>query len=221
MPIEAVIFDMDGILVESEAYWEQARVDFAAQRGKVWSAADQHLAMGRSTVGWAQVMQERLSLDMPLEDIIKEMKQRVMAKYDERLPERAGALACVERMASRYRVGLASGSPTELIEHVMQLTGLDKVFEVIVYGDTVPNGKPAPDIYLVALERMGVRPENALGIEDSGNGVRSLKAAGMLAIASPSEGFTLSDEVRALADVEVAHMDDITLALVERLSNQS
>lgn len=216
--IEAVIFDMDGVLVESEAYWEQARIDFAESRGLTWTAADQHEAMGRSTVGWAKVMQERLKLDMSIDDIIAEMKQRVKDKYAERMPERPGALAAVDRMKANYRVALASGSPTEIIQHVMKLTGLDQIFEVMIFGDTIPNGKPAPDIYLEACKQLGVNPVNCVGIEDSSNGVRSLKAANMIAIAAPSEGFSLSQEIIDLADTEIVHMDEITVELVEKLA---
>lgn len=218
MPIQAVIFDMEGVLMDSEGYWTKAREGFAQAVGKVWTMDDQRAAMGRNTTDWARVMQQRLSLDMPIEQIIQDVIRRVLAQYDERLPAREGALGAVQRLASRYPVGLASGSPTEVIDHVMHQTGLDKVFRVIVKGDTIPNGKPAPDIYLEALRQIKVAPEQAAGIEDSSNGIRSLHNARMFIIAAPSPGFALPAEVEALAHCLISHMDEITLELIAGLA---
>jgi HAD superfamily hydrolase (TIGR01509 family) len=221
MTVEAVIFDMDGVIVDSEVYWAQSRVEFAAARGKQWTDADQHLAMGRSTVEWAQVMQERLGLSETVETIISEMKARVNAHYEERLPVRPGALEAIQLAAEHFRVGLASGSPTEIIQNVMRLTGLDRVFEVIIYGDSIPNGKPAPDIYLEALRQLNVPAGISLGIEDSGNGIRALKAAGMYAIAAPSPGFALPDEILTLADASIASLEEFSLELIAHITTHS
>lgn len=218
MPIEAVIFDMDGVLVDSEVYWHLSREEFARSRGKVWTDADQRVAMGRSTVGWAQVMKERLQLTEPVEDIIAEMKQRVMAHYDERLPLREGAIEAVKLSAASFKCALASGSPTDIIQHVMELSGLDRVFQTIVYGDDFPNGKPAPDIYIAATERLGVRAENAVGVEDSSNGIRSLKAAGMRIVAAPSPGFPLSPDILAMCDAHILSLTEFTLPLIRSMN---
>ena len=123
MPIEAVIFDMDGVLVDSEVYWDKARVEFARDRGLTWTDDFQRLAMGRSTVGWARVMQEKLALDESTDAIIAEMKARVIALYEARMPTRPGALESVVHMNEHFRVGLASGSPTEIIKAVLRITG--------------------------------------------------------------------------------------------------
>lgn len=220
MSIKAVIFDMDGVLVDSEVYWHLSRVEFARARGKAWTDADQRIAMGRSTVGWAQVMKERLALPESVEEIIVEMKQRVMAHYDERLPLRDGAVEAVRMSAANFKCALASGSPTDIIQHVMKLSGLDQVFEAIVYGDDFPNGKPAPDIYLAALDRLGVNAEDAVGIEDSSNGIRSLKAAGMRAVAAPSPGFPLSPEIVALCDAHIDSLTKFTLGLIRSIESR-
>jgi mannitol-1-/sugar-/sorbitol-6-/2-deoxyglucose-6-phosphatase len=220
MSIEAIIFDMDGVLVDSEPYWTIAREAFAAARGKVWTDALQRQAMGRSTVEWAHVMQENLELSESLEAIIDEMMGRVIAQYEEKLPERPGAIASVKRMATKYRVALASGSPTSIIQRIMQLTGLDQVFEVTVYGDTIPNGKPAPDIYIEGLRRMGVLPSASLGIEDSANGIRSLRAAGMRIIAAPSPAFPLGTELLAMADAHIISLEDLSLELIAEIDSR-
>ena len=221
MPIEAIIYDMDGVLVDSEVYWDKSRVEFARDRGKVWTDKFQRLAMGRSTVGWARVMQEKLALDESIDQIIAEMKARVIAHYEERMPTRPGALESVARMNEHFRVGLASGSPTDIIKAVLSITGLNQIFEVMIYGDEVPRGKPAPDIYLEALQALKVAPGNSLGIEDSANGLRSLKAAGMVAVAAPSPEYPLPEDVLALADAHITTLEDFTVALVRRIERKS
>ena len=217
MRIEAVIFDMDGVLVDSEVYWDKSRVEFARDRDKTWTDEYQRLAMGRSTVGWATVMQENLQLDESIDDIIAEMKGRVIAHYERRMPTRPGAIESVHRMKQHFRVGLASGSPTEIIKAVLRITGLDQVFEVMIYGDDVPRGKPAPDIYLEAMARLGVSHHVTVGIEDSANGLRSLKAAGMAAVAAPSPDFPLPPEILALADAHIDTLEAFDLSLIRRV----
>lgn len=217
MRIEAVIFDMDGVLVDSEVYWDKSRVEFARDRGKTWTDEYQRLAMGRSTVGWATVMQEKLQLDESIDDIIAEMKGRVIAHYERRMPTRPGAIESVHRMKQHFRVGLASGSPTEIIKAVLRITGLDQVFEVMIYGDDIPRGKPAPDIYLEAMARLGVSHHVTVGIEDSANGLRSLKAAGMAAVAAPSPDFPLPPEILVLADAHIDTLEAFDLSLIRRV----
>lgn len=217
MPIEAVVFDMEGVLMDSEGYWKIARENFSRDIGKTWTMDDQRATMGRNTTEWAQVMKDRLSLDLDLDDIISDVIRRVLAQYDERLPIRAGAVEAVKRMAARYRVALASGSPTSVIDYAMKNTGLDVYLEIRVYGDNILNGKPAPDIYLEALRLLDVTPERAAGIEDSSNGIRALHNAGMKVIAAPSEGFDLAPDVLSLANRAISHMDEITVELVEQL----
>lgn len=215
--IEAIIFDMDGVLVDSEVYWHKSREEFARERGKAWTDADQRVAMGRSTIGWAQVMKERLALDESLDEIMREMKARVMAHFDVHLPLRPGAVEAVHLAAAHFKCALASGSPTEIIQHVMELSGLNQIFEAMVYGDDIPNGKPAPDIYLEALLQLNARSEQALGIEDSANGIRSLKAAGMYTLAAPSPDFPLPSDILALCDAKIDTLEDFTLDLIARI----
>ncbi len=216
-PIEAVIFDMDGVLVDSEVYWQASREDFARALGKVWKPEDQRAAMGISTIGWGQLMQERLAPDMPLHAIIADIKARVIAHYEQRLPILPGALEAVRKAASAYKVGLASGSETSIIKLVMERTGLGKVFDVVVYGDTIPRGKPAPDIYLEAVRQLGVAPEKAVGIEDSANGIRALKAAGMYAIAVPSPMFPLSVDILKMANLTLPSLEAFSVDVVQNL----
>lgn len=218
--IQAVIFDMDGILVESEVLWRLVREEFAADHGMTWGAEEQESTMGCNTAMWSRIMVERLDLKARLgmdeAAIAREIKRRLLAKYEAHLPEREGAIAAVRLVATKYKVALASGSPNELAEYVMKKTGLDQVFLAATYGDDVAHGKPAPDIYLDVLKKIGVAPEHAVGVEDSGNGIRSLRAAGMGIIAAPGPEFPLTDEVLALADVRITEMTEFSLDLVER-----
>ena len=136
-----------------------------------------------------------------------EIISRMQARYAVHLPQREGAVQAVRIAATHYRVALASGSPRALGEHVLRAMGLDQILTVTLYGDEVEHGKPAPDVYLRVLERIGVRPEHAVGVEDSGNGIRSLHAAGMGIIAAPSPGYALSADILALAG---AHIQSLT-----------
>jgi HAD superfamily hydrolase (TIGR01509 family) len=219
--IQAIVFDMDGILIDSEVIWGVARDEFAVENGMTWTKEDQEATMGCNTRAWSRIMVERMNLrerlGMDEAAIAREIKTRMLRKYKEHLPERKGAIAAVRLAATRYKVALATGSPNELAEYVMQATGLDRVFQATMYGDDVTHGKPAPDIYLEVLKKIGVSPRYAIGIEDSGNGIRSLKAAGMGAIAAPGPEFPLPEEVLAMADVRVAEMTEIDLDLIEKV----
>jgi HAD superfamily hydrolase (TIGR01509 family) len=218
--ITAVVFDMDGILIDSEVLWREAREEFAAENGLTWSAEDQESTMGCNTRMWSRIMVDRLDLGrrLGMDDaaIAAEIKGRLLRKYEAHLPEREGAVAAVHRIATRYKVALASGSPNELANHVMKVTGLDKVFLAATYGDDVTHGKPAPDIYLDVLAKIGVSPENAVGIEDSANGIRSLAAAGMGIVAVPGPEFPLSDDVLALAHVHLLSMSELDDEVIVR-----
>jgi mannitol-1-/sugar-/sorbitol-6-/2-deoxyglucose-6-phosphatase len=220
MPLTAIVFDMDGILIDSEVLWRLVREEFAADHGLVWSAEDQESTMGCNTAMWSRIMVERLHLrerlNMDDAAIAREIKGRLLKKYEAHLPEREGAIEAVKLAASRYKVALASGSPNELARHVMRVTGLDRIFLATMYGDDVAHGKPAPDIYLEVLRKIGVPPQEAVGIEDSGNGIRSLRAAGMGIVAAPGPEFPLADDVLALADVRISSMEACTLEVLQQ-----
>lgn len=217
--MQAVVFDMDGILVDSEVLWKKVREEFAADNNMHWSAEDQESTMGCNTAMWSRIMVDRLQLKSRLgmdeAAIAKEIKARLLEKYKQQLPEREGAIAAVHLAASKYKVALASGSPNELAEYVMKVTGLDKVFLATMYGDDVVHGKPAPDIYLQVLKKIGVAPQFAVGVEDSGNGIKSLRSAGMGIIAAPGPEFPLTEDVLTLADVRMTAMTEFKLDLVE------
>ncbi len=217
MPIAAVIFDMDGVIIESEGYWWDERQALAAHYGRIWTADDQRQTMGTSTHEWSALMCDRLGLDMSLDRIADMMIQRISDRLAAHLTLLPGAVEAVKTAASAYPVALASGSPAPIITEVMRLTGLDQVFGAIISGDGMKHGKPDPEIYLTAAKALGVDPVNCLGIEDSTNGIRALKAAGMVAIAIPSKDFPPPDDVLALANTRLASLTDFSLDLIKSL----
>jgi HAD superfamily hydrolase (TIGR01509 family) len=210
MPIRAVIFDMDGVIVDSEPVWNSTRVELVGAHGRTWNEGLQRACMGRSTLEWAEIMRERVPLPMTTVEVMDEMRRRMIEAYEAHLPVLPGAVEAVRRMAGAFTVAMASGSMTALIDHVLIATGLDRVIPVVVHGDTIARGKPAPDIYLEAARRLGVPPGECAGVEDSANGLRSLRAAGMRAVAVPSVGYPLPAEALSLADLRVATLDDLT-----------
>jgi mannitol-1-/sugar-/sorbitol-6-/2-deoxyglucose-6-phosphatase len=217
MPIRAVIFDMDGVIVDSEPVWNRVRIELLSAHGRAWNEELQRACMGRSTVEWADIMRERVPLPMTTAEVIDEMRRRMVAAYDAHLPVLPGAVEAVRRMAGAFTVAMASGSMTALLDHVLAATGLDRLIPVVVHGDTIARGKPAPDIYLEASRRLGVAPAECLGVEDSANGLRSLRAAGMRAVAVPSPGYPLRGEVLALADLRLGTLDELTPEAVRAL----
>jgi len=218
MPIDAVVFDMDGVLIDSEPVWNQVRVELANEQGLPWTEELQRACIGRATVEWAKVMRDGLHLEASIEEVIDDVRRRMIHSYARHLPLISGAVEAVRRMAGAFPVALASGSMTALIEHVLAATGLDRLIPVVVHGDTVPRGKPAPDIYLEAARRLGASPRGCAGVEDSASGLRALHAAGMKAVAVPSPGYPLPAEVLALADLRISTLDELTVEAVRALA---
>jgi beta-phosphoglucomutase-like phosphatase (HAD superfamily) len=218
MPIDAVIFDMDGVIIDSEDQWLEARIEFAQAHGKQWTSEDQRAVMGRSTEDWARIMHQRLQIDLSVEEVMREVKARILARLEANLIVLPGALEAIRLVAGQYPVGLASGSTTENIRAMLRLTGMQDVFQVVVTGDEIARGKPHPDIYLEAATRLNIEPARCLGIEDSANGIRSLHAAGMKIIAVPSPNYPLAPDVLALADVHLPSLEAFSLELVGTLS---
>lgn len=219
MPVEAVIFDMDGVLIDSERTWEQARMAFSRKMGKAhWTPEHQRRAMGHTSREWVAMFQEAIGTDLPFETVYADLKANVLAQYAENLPLLPGALDAVRLAAGRYQVGLASGSSLPVIRRVLELSGLGAMLDAFVSGDEVARGKPAPDIYLETARRLGVPPGACIAVEDSGNGIRAAKAAGMVALAVPTREHPITDGALALADRVLASLLEFTVELVDSLA---
>ncbi len=212
--IAAVVFDLDGVLIDSEHVWAEARNRLTQERGGRYSEQAELDMMGMSSPEWSRYMHEVVGISDPPDEINREVAGRLGAIYRERLPLVDGAFAAVERMAARWPLGLASSSNRELIDLVLELAGLDRFFAATVSSEEVARGKPAPDVYLEAARRLGVEPERCAAIEDSSPGVLSAAAAGMLVIAIPHPGYPLTDEARAAVDVELRSLAELDASVL-------
>jgi HAD superfamily hydrolase (TIGR01509 family) len=213
--IDAVVFDLDGVLLDSEQVWDAAREQLAKERGGRWHDNAQRDMMGMSSREWSRYMHETIGLPEPPEQINAEVVQRLVASYREHLPVIPGAREAVERLAARWPLGLASSSNRPLIDLVLELSGLARWFRATVSSEEVARGKPAPDVYLEACRRLAVPPVKAAAIEDSHAGIGSAKAAGMRVIAIPNPAFPPGDEALADADVVLRSPAELTPEAVD------
>ncbi len=213
-PVAAVIFDLDGVLVDSEHVWDEVREELARERGGRWHERAQADMMGMSSIEWSRYMHDAIGLTDPPEEISVEVVQRIEARYADHLPLFDGAVDAVERLAASFRLGLASSSNRPLIEVVLAKAGVADLFEATVSSEEVERGKPAPDVFLEAARRLGVSPEACAAIEDSGNGIRAARTAGMSVIAIPNRRYPPPAEALALADVVLESLSDLTVAVM-------
>jgi HAD superfamily hydrolase (TIGR01509 family) len=213
--LQAVVFDLDGVLVRTEELWDEVREGLARERGGQYGAEAQRAMMGMSSLEWSRYMHEELGVPEPPEAISAEVVRRLEARYRERLPLIEGAREAVERLAERWPLGVASSSNRPLIDAVLELAGLSESFAATVSSEEVARGKPAPDVYLEAAARLGVDPASCAAIEDSHSGIRSAKAAGMRVLAIPNASFPPGDEALAEADVVLASLAELGPGAVE------
>lgn len=212
--IRAVIFDLDGLLIDSEVVWNGVRTAIAAQHGVVWTADDHRAVMGVSTAEWVAYMTQRLQLELSLAEVETLVASRMAESYRERIPFKPGALELVAKVAETYPTGLASGSTRSLIDIVIATAELQGAFLAVVSADEVGRGKPHPDVYLEAARRLCVAPNACVCLEDSGHGIDAGKAAGMRVIAVPDERFMPDPQTLARADVVVHSLTEVTPGLL-------
>jgi len=208
--IEAVVFDLDGVLLDSEQIWDEVREQLARERGGRWHDGAQRAMMGMSSTEWSQYMHDEIGLPESPEEISAEVVRRLEERYRQHLPLLDGAVEAVERLAARWPLGIASSSNREVIDLVLELSELAPFFKVTVSSEEVARGKPAPDVYLEAARRLGVAPEQSAAIEDSENGIRAAKAAGMRVIAIPNPHFPPDPEALEQADVTLGSLAELS-----------
>lgn len=208
--IEAVVFDLDGVLIDSEHVWDEARQNLAEERGGRWSENASRDMMGMSSPEWSRYMRDDIGIEDEPEEISAEVVRRLERVYRHELPLIEGAHQAVERLAARWPLGVASSSNRELIDLVLELSDLDRFFAATVSSEEVPRGKPAPDVYLEAARRLGVAPEHCAAVEDSENGILSAKAAGMRVLAIPNPQYPPHDEALASADDVLGSLAELT-----------
>ncbi|MBJ7354408.1 MAG: HAD family phosphatase [Thermoleophilaceae bacterium] len=219
MPVEAVIFDMDGVIVESEALWDKAREDLVKETGGRWGAGAQEAMMGMASHEWSVYVRDELEVPMSAEEISRDVVARLEALYREDLPLIEGSAEAVHAAAEHWPVAIASSSNRELIDLIAELAGIHHVLRTTVSSEEAGRGKPSPDVFLLAAEQLGVEPENCVVIEDSANGIRAGVAAGMKVIAIPNRDFPPSPDALDLATLVIDRLPDLTNATIEHAGN--
>jgi HAD superfamily hydrolase (TIGR01509 family) len=214
--IDAVVFDLDGVIVQSEEVWDQVREEYVRERGGRYDEEVQRALMGMSSTEWSRYLHETAGVPEEPSAINDEVVRRMLVAYRDHLPLINGAVEAVQRLAARYPLGLASSSNRELIDAVLRVAGLAQSFRATVSSEEVARGKPAPDVYLEAARRLGVDASRCAAIEDSHGGIRSAKAAGMRVIAIPNPSYPPDEDSLAQADATIRSLDELTPELVAR-----
>jgi HAD superfamily hydrolase (TIGR01509 family) len=212
--IEAVVFDLDGVLLDSEHIWPEVKEQVVRELGGRWLDNAQADMMGMSSIEWSRYMHDELGVPDPPEEIDAEVVRRMLAVYAEELPLFDGAGEVVDRLAGSFRLALASSSNREVIDAVLAASGLAAHFEATVSSEEVARGKPAPDVFLEAARRLDVPPERCAAVEDSGNGIRAAYAAGMRVLAIPNADYPPAADALALADVVLGSLDELVPEIV-------
>jgi HAD superfamily hydrolase (TIGR01509 family) len=213
--IDAVVFDMDGVLVDTEQVWDEVREELARDWGGRWHDGAQRAMMGMSSLEWSRYMHEVIGLPQTPAEIDAEVVRRLLDRYRHELPVIPGAVAAVRRLAARFPLAVASSSNRPVIDAVLDAAGVADAFAATVSSEEVGRGKPAPDVYLKAARRLGVAAARCAAIEDSSNGMRAAHAAGMRLLAYPNLHYPPAPDALALADVVLPSLDELTVELVE------
>jgi HAD superfamily hydrolase (TIGR01509 family) len=213
--IDAVIFDLDGVLLDSESAWLAAKRDVVDEWGGRWKEEATRAMLGMSAPEWSAYMRDDLAVERAAEEIDAEVVKRLLEGYRARLPLLPGAVEAVERLARRWPLGLASSSNLEVIDVVMEAGGLGRHFRTWVSSEEVGRGKPAPDVFLEAARRMDVDPGACAAVEDSHNGILAAAAAGMAVLALPNHEFAPGEEALARATRVLGSLDELTPEAVE------
>jgi HAD superfamily hydrolase (TIGR01509 family) len=212
--IDAVVFDLDGVLLQSEEVWDRVREAYVRERGGRYDDEIQRAMMGMSSTEWSRFLHDEAGVPEDAQTINAEVVLRMLDAYRDHLPLIDGAVDAVARLASRWPLGLASSSNRQLIDAVLDEAGLARYFRATVSSEEVARGKPAPDVYLEAARRLGIAATRCAAVEDSHGGIRSAKAAGMRVVAIPNPTYPPDDEALAQADVTIGSLAELTVDAV-------
>jgi HAD superfamily hydrolase (TIGR01509 family) len=215
MLVDAVVFDLDGVLLASEPVWAEVRRTFALAHGGRWHEGAQRQMMGMSSREWAAFMRTQLHVSLPGEEIIGGVLTEMAARYRRALPLVPDATEAVARLATRWPLGLASSSNRPLIDLALARARLGSFFRVTLSTEEIDRGKPAPDVYLAVADRLGVASSRCAAVEDSANGLRAAHAAGMRVIALPNADFPPDSDGLARANAVIGSLADLTERLVD------
>jgi HAD superfamily hydrolase (TIGR01509 family) len=215
--IEAVVFDLDGVIIDTEEVWEEVRRGYVAEFGREFRPDSQDRMMGMSTPEWSAHLADEVGVPRTAAEVAADVLDRMAARYRDDLPLIDGSVETVRALGARYRLALASSSARILIDQVLATAGLTDAFEVTLSTEEVPRGKPAPDVYLTAVAKMGLTPEVCAAVEDSSNGLRSAAAAGLTVIAVPHGVYPPAEDALAGASLVVRAVTEVTPEAVANL----
>jgi HAD superfamily hydrolase (TIGR01509 family) len=216
--IEAVVFDLDGVLVQSEELWDEARRDLAKEHDVEWPSDATDAMMGMSSKEWSRYVHEGVGVPLPPDEINQRVLEKLLERYRTDLPWISGAREAVRRIGAEFPLGLATSSNREVIDVVVDVGGFADLLRVTVSSEEVERGKPAPDVYLEATRRMGVDPRSCAAVEDSTNGLLAARAAGMRVIAIPNDAHPPAQEGLDAADVVLDSIDDLDVGVIRNSS---
>jgi len=216
--IAAVVFDLDGVLLDSEAAWVEVKREFTEDNGGRWKQSAEWDMLGMSSTEWSRYMHDELGVPVPPEQISSEVAGRLAERYRQRLPLLPGAVEAVRSLARDWPLALATSSNRNVIDLVLEEAGIADAFAATVSSEEVARGKPAPDVYLDAARRLEVDPGACVAIEDSSNGIRAAHAAGMAVIAIPNRDFPPEPDALALAAVVLDSLEQLTPERVRTLA---
>ena len=213
------MFDMDGVLIDSEPVWERVRRRFVADRGGRWAADAQDRLMGMSTAEWSAYLASEFQITgLTPRQVAEQVIAAMAAEYSQHLPLLPGAVDAVRTLAGRWPLAVASSSPRSLIQTVLATAGLESAFAAFVSSEEVPRGKPAPDVYLAAAERLSAAPTACAAVEDSSNGLRAAAAAGLTVIAIPRPEYPPAADALACARLVLPSLNVLTADTIEALA---
>ncbi|QGK71826.1 HAD-IA family hydrolase [Allosaccharopolyspora coralli] len=195
----AVIFDLDGVLVDSEQLWDRIRRDVVAEFGGQWADGATEVMMGMSTPEWSRYLVEDLGADLSADAAAESVIDRMAQRYETQPPLLPDAAETVTEIARWCPVAIASSAPARIIQTFLDVADLAGTVRYAVSSEQVGAGKPAPDVYLDAARGLGVDAAECVAVEDSGNGLRAAVAAGMTVFAVPNPHFPPAEH--ALRDV--------------------
>ena len=211
--VAAVIFDMDGVIVDTEQVWDDVREQLVADWGGRNAPGAQRAMMGMSAPEWSRYMHEELGLAQSPAEINEEVVRRMLGRYRVQLPLVEGAIAAVRELAARMPLAVASSSNRPLIDAVLEAAGIGECFAATVSSEEVARGKPSPDVYREAARRLGLASSACAAVEDSGSGIRAARAAGMYVVAFPNRQYPPEADALELADAVIGSLTELVDAL--------
>lgn len=215
--IEAVVFDLDGVIIDSEEVWEEVRRGYVAEFGREFLPDSQDRMMGMSTGEWSRHLAEEVGVPRSPEQVAADVLGRMAERYRSDLPLIPGSVEAVRRIGERFTLALASSSARILIDQVLATAGLTDAFQVTLSTEEVPRGKPYPDVYLTAAEKLGLSPAACAAVEDSSNGLRSAGRAGLAVIAVPHGVYPPAADALEMASLVVSSIGALSVEEIDRL----